>query len=454
MATIKYLIQSKSQNAPIYLRLSLGRKGSLKRKTSLSISPNVWSYKTGMPKQNYADEKNLSSKLRKLRGFILDEVNDSNSRGIQITGDWLQSKIDLNFNKVEVKQLDYLTKYTVFFIENLKYKVNEKTKSIGVSKATEKKYNTILNKLIAFDDYQSKQQKMEVKTKLIDVNLTFRTALIDYFSKVEKLSDNTIGRYLKFVKSICLDAKKNGFKVNSQLDVFLGFTVKAPKVILSLDEIDQIKNTKFVNEAHEISKDWLIIGCFTGQRVSDLMRMNKGMIEHIQDFDFIVLEQVKTKKIVQIPIHFEVQEILDKRSGEFPPVFSNNIDSNKAMFNRYLKQICKLANIDTIVNGNKYDENKNRYINGNYPKHELAASHICRRSFASNHYATELYPTPILMNITAHKTEQVFLEYIGKEPIDYSLQLAKIWQRLGKKTKQAKKDKAKLSVVKRASNEN
>ncbi len=42
----------------------------------------------------------------------------------------------------------------------------------------------------------------------------------------------------------------------------------------------------------------------------------------------------------------------------------------------------------------QFDEVKKRYINGEYPKHELVASHICRRSFASNHYATELYPTP------------------------------------------------------------
>jgi integrase len=465
MATIKFQLQSKSKNAPIYLRLSLGRDLkkstkektvyiSFKRKTSLSINPKNWSTKTGLPLQNYADEKNLTSKLRKLNDFILDELNDSNSQGIEITGDWLQVKIDAHFNKVETKQLDYLSEYSIYFIDNLKYKVNEKTKSIGVAKATEKKYKTISNKIIAFDNYQSKKKKKVIHTKLIDVNLTFRSDLIDYFSKVDNLGDNTIGRYLKFVKSICLDAKKNCYQVSPQLNDFLGFTVKAPKVILSLEEIEQIKNTKFVSDAHEISKDWLIIGCFTGQRVSDLLRMNKGMIEHIQDFDFIVLEQVKTKKTVQIPIHFEVQEILNKRGGEFPPVFTNNIDSNKAMFNRYLKQLSKIAEIDTIVNGNKFDDVKKRSINGDYPKHELVASHICRRSFASNHYATELYPTPILMNITAHKTEQVFLEYIGKKPIDYSLQLAKIWQKVGKKQKKFNKQKADLKIVGKASNQN
>ena len=447
MATIKYQLQSKSENAPIYLRLSLGRNKLYKRKTSLSINPKEWS-DTNQPKQTTPTNKNLASKLRKLKDFILDEVNNANVEGMEIDGIWLQYKIDLHFNKFEVVELDFISEYGGYFIKNLKYKTNDKTNKIGVTLATQKKYQTIVNKLIAFDKYH------KVRTKLIDVNLKFRIELIDYFSEVDKLSDNTIGRYLKFVKSICLDADKNGFKVSSQLKDFMGFSIEAPKVILSLDEIEQIKNTKFVSDKHEIAKDWLIIGCFTGQRVSDLLRMNTSFIEHIQDYDFIVLTQQKTKKLVQIPIHFEVQEILDKRNGEFPPTFSNNIDSSKAMFNRYLKQLCKIAGIDAMVKGNKFDEDKKRYIGGIYPKFELASSHICRRSFASNHYASELYPTPILMNITAHKTEKMFLTYIGKEPLDYGLQLAKIWQKIGKKKKKALKQKADLKVIKNVSNQN
>ena len=147
-----------------------------------------------------------------------------------------------------------------------------------------------------------------------------------------------------------------------------------------------------------------------------------------------------------------MQKILDKRGGEFPPTFTNNVDSNKAMFNRYLKQLCKIAEIDKIENGNKFDEEKKRYISGQYPKHELVSSHICRRSFASNHYATELYPTPILMNITAHSTEKMFLEYIGKKPIDYSLSLAKIWQKVGLNNKEKEKKESNLTVVKNVVN--
>uniref|UniRef100_UPI003D6503EB hypothetical protein n=1 Tax=Winogradskyella poriferorum TaxID=307627 RepID=UPI003D6503EB len=80
--------------------------------------------------------------------------------------------------------------------------------------------------------------------------------------------------------------------------------------------------------------------------------------------DFIVLEEIKTKKAVQIPIHHEVKNILNKRKEEFPPTFAKSIDSAKPMFNRNLKEICRLAEIDTIENGNKFDNKMKRYVNG------------------------------------------------------------------------------------------
>ena len=98
MATIKYLLQSKSDNAPIYLRLSLGRSRTFKRKIGLSINPKSWSDATGLPKQNYSDEKNITSDLWKLKTFILDEVNVANSRGKSITGDWLSLKIECSIS--------------------------------------------------------------------------------------------------------------------------------------------------------------------------------------------------------------------------------------------------------------------------------------------------------------------------------------------------------------------
>ena len=137
MATIKYILQSKSNNAPIYLRLSLGRGKVFKRKTSLSIKPINWSDK-GYPKQTTAENKNLASQLRGLNSFVFDQVNISETNGETIDGNWLKSIINLHFNKSEIEELDYLVDYGKKFLDNLEYKSNSKTKKIGVTDATKK----------------------------------------------------------------------------------------------------------------------------------------------------------------------------------------------------------------------------------------------------------------------------------------------------------------------------
>lgn len=423
MATIKYILQSKSENAPIYLRLSLSQNKQVKRKTGKSIAPKDWSKTTGLPLNRKTQPIiELTKQLRALSSFVYDEVNKVNESDID--GKWLENVINIHFKKIDPDKLNGLIAYGRKFIEDLPFK--SRNGKQGVGKSTIKKYTTIVNKL------EKLEQQRKEKILLSDVDLNFQTELTKFFSKTEKLNDNTVGRYLKFVKTICIDAKKNGINVNNQIEHFQGFTRKSPKIVLSFDELEEIKKVELENDNLKIARDWLIIGCYTGQRVSDLLRMNKSFIQTIEGLEFIVLKQVKTEKTVQIPIHYEVSEILKKYNGHFPPLYSSNLESNKALFNKNLKQLCKKAEINDIVEGNLYDKTTERTISGKHEKHKLVSSHICRRSFATNFYSLKEYPTPLLMNITAHSTEKMFLEYIGKKPIDYSLQLAKIWAKKGK----------------------
>jgi len=144
---------------------------------------------------------------------------------------------------------------------------------------------------------------------------------------------------------------------------------------------------------------------------------------------------------------------LEKRGGDFPPIFANTTDSNATMFNRFLKELCHYCQINTITKGYAYVEEddtsrvkgKKRKKLGNFEKWRLVSSHICRRSFASYFYGKPNFPTPLLMNITAHSTEKMFLQYIGKTPSDYSLELAKIWAKEALKNKK----EPQLKVVKK-----
>ena len=214
MASVKYSIQSKSINSAIYLRLSVNRNINTKRKTGLSINAKDWSVKTGLPKQNDPSNKNLHSKLIKLEAFIYEQLNNSSIKGEEINGNWLASKIDLHFGRTELIELDRLVYYGRNMIAGLDYRVTDKGKK-GVSVSTKKKYQTIVNKLEKFQEF--KGRILYVK----DVDLDFRSEFIKYLSEIHKLSDNTIGRYLNVVKTICLDANRNGIKINPQLSHFL-----------------------------------------------------------------------------------------------------------------------------------------------------------------------------------------------------------------------------------------
>ncbi len=279
-----------------------------------------------------------------------------------------------------------------------------------------------------------KKKKFYVK----DVDLKFRNDLLKYFTEVDKLNSNSAGRYIRFLKTVCLDAHLNGYEVNKQLRQIKGFTEKASKIFLTFDELEKIEKKTFERSALNNAKDWLIIGCYIGQRVSDLLTLTKENITFRNGLELIELTQVKTGKRVSIPLHPKVKEILTKNKGNFPTTLSAQ------KFNKHLKDLCEIAEINQPTEGAKFDEETGRKLPGVYPKHELITSHVCRRSFASNFYGE--IPTALLISITAHSTEKQFLEYIGKTQNDYAMQIAEYWN---KQQLQAKKE-PQLTVLSKA----
>lgn len=164
-------------------------------------------------------------------------------------------------------------------------------------------------------------------------------------------------------------------------------------------------------------RDWLIISCYTGQRVSDFLRFTKKMIRVENGKSLLEFTQKKTDKLVTIPIHKKILQILDKRNGEFPRSISDQ------KYNDYIKEVCKLTGINELTQGGKMiDTDKGmRKVSGVYPKYELVTSHIGRRSFATNFYGK--IPTSYLIYITAHGSEAQFLNYIGKSNKDLALEI-------------------------------
>ena len=429
MPTIKYRVLSQKPNSTIYVRFSIKRGQVLQVKTPFIVDAKNWNFETSTPIQKRAENKILLDKLRDLETYILKSY-DRDLFNKEFTNDWLRVQIERfgkgidvginedNLQKLqEEKQKDILIKYINNFYELRKL-------DSSISPVTNQKFKTLLDKITLYQ----KEIKKEILISSIDKEFLLRFK--HWLMTESKLMESTASRTIKNLKTILLDASNNGIVLNPQIYTFKLQSIKSEKVFLSFEEIEQIKNAKIIGENNlTIARDWLIIGCYTGQRVSDLLRMDKSMIytksnNEGKEFELIELTQQKTGKEVSIPIHQEVKEILKKYNNNFPPVFSKTSSSNETLFNRYIKKVCEIAGINSIVKGKVYDKKLKRNVIEEKAKHYFVSSHICRRSFATNFYADARFTTPQIMAITGHKTENVFLEYIGKKSKDYALNTA------------------------------
>ena len=398
MATINYLIQSKNNPAAIYIRFKEGRNIDIKAKTNFVINPANWSNTKGQPKV-LKDEvfKKLNADLVNLKTDLLNHYNNK-SVNTNINTKWLKDFINPSIEPDAIP--NNLIAYFDYYAKH---------KKSSLQPATYKKL--FVNKHLL--------ERFEIATKatylITDVHADFKLKF-ETFCKKENYAANTIARVIKFIKTICYHAQSNGITTHFQLNNIKTKIEKIEKIFLTPEEIEKIEKADLKLEHLLNARDWLVISCETGQRVSDFMRFSKEQIRYEGNVPLCEFTQIKTDKIMAIPLSKKVRAILAKRGGDFPRKISDQ------RYNEYIKEVCKIAGINTSIKGSKMIKETNRKANGLYPKYELVTSHIGRKSFATNNYGK--IPTALLINVTGHTTEAMFLEYIGKTETEKAKQLA------------------------------
>ncbi len=428
MATVNFLFRSTKEKANLHLRLLYRFNDSdfvFGVNTKFETTKDYWSKDHKKKSRDIIltnEQTRVNAELNKIENHVLNAFNSVNPD--VITKEWLQTEIDHYYNPPQKTEPlpKGLLKYFDYFIE---CKKNE------ITNGTLKKYNVSKHLLQRYE--------LEKKTsiQIIDINDKFKLDFETYCLK-HNYAPNTISKDLRTLKTVCNHAKHNGIKTSHQLETIKTPNYKTEKIYLTFDELQKIEkiDKRRLNDNYDNAKDWLIISCYTGQRISDFMRFTKDMIRYEKNKDgvlkpFIEFTQIKTDKIMTVALHPKVIEILEKRNGDFPKVISD------PKYNLYIKQVCRIAKITEMTKGSKLNDlnkdvtekkpkNKDevkqyRKELGTFPKWELITSHIGRRSFATNFYGT--IPTTYLMNVTGHSTEQMFLTYLGKSNKDLAMEL-------------------------------
>ena len=422
MATIQFRLRSKAnKNVSIKILLSIDRNNVFEVSTGFSINPKDWSATTALPKQTNPENKILSSDLKRLDSFVSKNLNIDLGKGILIDSNWLESKINDCFSRVIKTDTGLLINHIQYIIDNANTrKVKNK---IGLSPSTIKNYNLFKNITLEY------QKKIKKQIQFVEVTKPFVDKFTNWLINDKNYSTNYAGKQLEILKTVCIDAEKNDIQITPYSKIIQHFREsEKDRYIhtLSFAELEQIKNldlsdienlNRFKKENPELTKNlsitpetlnnvrnWILLGCEIGQRGGDLLEITNENIRYNGKNYYIDIIQQKTNKNVTIGII--APHVIDIIENNLP----KKIPHQK--LNEYSKVICKLAGIVEVVKGSKLNTGTNRKELGNYPKYELIASHCFRRSFASNYYKN--IPTAVLIGITGHSKESLFLTYINK----------------------------------------
>ena len=417
MASINFLYRSTKKTSNLNVRLLFRHNAKdyvFGAKTKVEVSKIYWS-KQHKKKSKDIDITNqqteINNQLNKIENHVLKAFNSVNADNIN--KDWLQTQIDYYYNppqQVKNTPTD-LINYIDFYIEYRKYEIKKSSKN---------KLKVLKNKLQRFENFRKK------KISIADVNDNFKNEFVSY-CKGELYSQNTIQRELANIKTFCKHARFLGLKTHHQLDSLRLEKVKVEKLYLTFDDLTKIENISKneLTDSLNNAKDWLIISCYTGQRISDFMKFTDEQIRIEEGEHLIEFTQMKTGKNMTVPLHPKVLEILKKRNGKFPYRISDQ------KYNDFIKTVCGLAKINELTKGSKLVETEKdskvyRKQSGTYKKYDLVTSHIGRRSFATNFYGK--IPTTYLIYATGHSTESMFLNYIGKSNKDLALEITKYFK--------------------------
>ena len=402
MGKIGFRIRSKTSNqANIFVYLYTINKKRLEAKTGFSVLNSDWDQNQMRLKLIDQNAFELNQLLDQLQRHLIYQLNLSHDKAIDKS--WLDSQIAVCFNR-PVKNNELKLVYQINqYIDSSETRRIGSTGTIGLSYNTIRSY-MLLKKIVAeYKNYSREELLIDQMDK----------SSLDHFQnwllKIKQYSVNNTGHIIKQIKTVCNEAQRNGHKVHPYLKFLKGIRKRSSDRLIhtiSFEEIKRIKSLENLNPEFENVRKWMLIGFYAGQRVSDLLRISKSNVRLAKNGLYIDLIQQKTQKHVTIGINDPIT--VDIILNHFP----TSVSSIK--FNRIIKEICKMAEMNELVRGYKNNPKTMRKELRLYPKYELICAHDLRRSFATNYFGK--VETPILMQLTGHTKESTFLKYIGANP--------------------------------------
>lgn len=230
---------------------------------------------------------------------------------------------------------------------------------------------------------------------------------------------STIGKMIKQLRIFLNNRIRKKIILPINLEDFKILDEETDAIYLTYQEITQIYKTDLSQHPHLAKyRDLLVVGCLTGLRFSDFSIIKPEDVRH----GMLYKKQGKSDHWVVIPLRNEANNIIMNHFKSGFPEISN------PKFNKYIKEVGKLAGLNTPIKFSHKKGNKDIVIVK--PKYAWITSHTCRRSFCTNEFLSNT-PTELIMKISGHKSMRDFYKYIRISPEEAGQKIKEIWMQRG-----------------------
>lgn len=365
------------------IRLVIYHKGKTYRKsTGVSCQTSDWSAK----KQKCSNIK-VEEQLKAIRLKVEEHLNETSSTDeIARVMDWAIAGDDRTLAEPgKMLFTDYLREWS-----------KHNGKEIYIKAWVYKTFVSYFGDKVTWDEIDSVFM-YKLEQKLIEHNLT----------------KNSQCAFMSRIKAVLHEGLKLKYCTNTD---FMDFGIRREEpdnTYLTEDEIKKLvqwRNNNKKSVIYNRTADLFLLGIYTAQRRSDVVRMS---VDNIVGNTFRFTQQ-KTGTSVILPLSSKIKEIIERNGGRMEPV------SNYGL---YIKNICKWAGIDTPFETTKTVGDRKVTFRG--PKWKFVGSHTARRTGATMLYKAGV-PLKQCMMITGHKTEGIFLRYICISKEENAESLAKL----------------------------
>lgn len=447
---VYFFLRSSKRNKPVSIWARVrSSKYDYRVPTSLFVKASQWNDKqkalrTGKTPQEEADARRTSAQLEAIKNAIIDyadqcgKANDSPTlEGInKAVSDTITGKNDAN-REIPTKIGAYLD-WLIEQMEAGAFRFGASTYDADTVRSW-KVFRTVYRE---FENYYKAETGRPLAWATID-KATY-DAFIE-FCQMQGYMTKTINKYvITFKALIRYAAKYHQLHTNTAcLEYFARLRevegCAQTNIYLTEEEIQALYEMELEpGSLYEQVRDVFLIGCYTGQRISDYGKLTADNFKTTARGTRVVkLVQEKTNNSVTIPItNDNLLKIAEKYDYNFPVI-------SDVIINRYIKTICRrlsesVPSLATPVKtaltkaeiqaekAGKTSFERDSAGDATKPRYDLVKTHTARRSLLTNLYRRKEFSNLQLMSISGHKTERHFYLYLSQSADEIADEIAEI----------------------------